>query len=160
MFRIEVSSWWIFPFMSIRVLPHLFLLLMVEKSIVLDIRMATSTCFFGLCSWKSLFPPFTMRKCLWFFVLFCLFGVFCLFVCLFVCFAVVFCVCCRMLGPFYESSVLACVILLVNRVHWCRKILMTNDFSSCFLFICLFGWFWFFETGFLCVALAVLELPL
>jgi hypothetical protein len=30
-----------------------------------------------------------------------------------------------------------------------------------FFFVCLFGWLvWFFETGFLCVALAVLELTL
>jgi hypothetical protein len=29
-----------------------------------------------------------------------------------------------------------------------------------FLFVCLFVWFWFYETGFLCVALAVLELTL
>jgi hypothetical protein len=36
--------------------------------------------------------------------------------------------------------------------------------SCCFcLFVCLFFvlvWFWFFETGFLCIALAVLELTL
>jgi hypothetical protein len=30
-----------------------------------------------------------------------------------------------------------------------------------FLFVCLFGWFWFFKTRFLCLtALAVLELTL
>jgi hypothetical protein len=39
--------------------------------------------------------------------------------------------------------------------------------TKVFLFVCLFDlfcfvlfWFWFFETGFLCVALAVLELTL
>jgi hypothetical protein len=37
----------------------------------------------------------------------------------------------------------------VHVVDWCPS-----------TFFCLFFWFWFFETGFLCVALAVLELTL
>jgi hypothetical protein len=34
----------------------------------------------------------------------------------------------------------------------------TGAQETSFLFVCLFVWFWFFETGFLCIALAVLEL--
>jgi hypothetical protein len=46
---------------------------------------------------------------------------------------------------------------ILKLVHECDSII------TVFLFGCLAGWlvgFWFFETGFLCIALAVLELTL
>jgi hypothetical protein len=41
-------------------------------------------------------------------------------------------------------------------VHGTRKVLLTNGLGK--NLVILFFFFWFFETGFLCVALAVLEL--
>ena len=57
MFRIEMSSWWVFPFMCM-MNPSLSLLInFVGKSILLDIRMATPACFLDQFAWKTLFQP-------------------------------------------------------------------------------------------------------
>jgi hypothetical protein len=54
---------------------------------------------------------------------------------------------------------LSCVCMLLE---WRRQILdiFLNHSAPDFIFIYLFIYFWFFETRFLCIALAVLELTL
>ena len=56
MFRIESSSWKVFPLMSM-VLPYIY----IWKVYFFDIRMATPACFFGPFAWKIVFQPFTLR---------------------------------------------------------------------------------------------------
>jgi hypothetical protein len=52
----------------------------------------------------------------------------------------------------YYNSHFTFIVCLFGLVYFC---------CCCFcFFICLFVGFWFFKTGFLCVALAVLELTL
>jgi hypothetical protein len=41
-----------------------FLITLICKSILFDIRMATPACFFGPFAWKIVFQPFTLRECL------------------------------------------------------------------------------------------------
>ena len=78
------------------------------KSILLDIRMATLACFLGSFAWKKF-----SSLLLW--------GSF------FLCQWCVFAVYSKMLGPVYVSSLLVYVLLLWNWVHWCWKIIRTND---------------------------------
>ena len=65
MFSIESFSWWIFPVTNMKC-PSLSLLIDFSlKSILLDIRIATPTCFLGTFDWYIFFPqPFTLRWCL------------------------------------------------------------------------------------------------
>jgi hypothetical protein len=50
---------------------------------------------------------------------------------------------------------------MIRRAAECGKHEESHRSKSCFLFVCLLVFcFCFFETGFLCVALAVLELTL
>ena len=60
MFRIESSSWQIFPLMNMKC-HSLSLLITLD---LFDIRMATPTCFLGPFVWRIVFQPFTLWQCL------------------------------------------------------------------------------------------------
>jgi hypothetical protein len=52
MFRIDMSSWWIFNLVSMKCPSPSLLINFGSKSILLDIRMATPACFLGPFVWK------------------------------------------------------------------------------------------------------------
>jgi hypothetical protein len=52
MFRIEMSSWWIFLLMSMKCPSPTLLIYFASKSTLLDIRMASPACILGLFAWK------------------------------------------------------------------------------------------------------------
>jgi hypothetical protein len=107
-FRIKMSSLWIFPLMSMKC-PFTYLLIMFGwKSVSLGIRMSTPACFLAPYSWKT-FPNTLLRGS----VYLCCWNMFLL--------------CSRIMDPVYISSLLACVCLLGNWVYWCWEILKTND---------------------------------
>ena len=60
--RIEMSSWQIFPFMSVQG-PYLYPLIYFGlKSILLDIKMVTLATFLGSFDLNTFFQPFTLRQ--------------------------------------------------------------------------------------------------
>jgi hypothetical protein len=79
------------------------------KIILLNVRMETSACFLGPFAWKTFFSSLLF----WGSVCLCDWGV--------------FLVCNKMLDPVYVSSLLFCVFLLGNWVHWGWEILKTDD---------------------------------
>jgi hypothetical protein len=58
---IESSSWKILPLMSMKFPSLSFLITLVWKLILFDIRMATLACFFRPFAWKIVLQPFTLR---------------------------------------------------------------------------------------------------
>ena len=59
-FRIESSSWKILTLMSMKCPSLSVLITLGWKSILFDIRMATTAFFFRMFAWKIVFQPFTL----------------------------------------------------------------------------------------------------
>jgi hypothetical protein len=57
-----MSSWWIFPLMSMKCPSMSLLISFGLNSILLDIRVATPACFLGTFALKIFFQVFTLRK--------------------------------------------------------------------------------------------------
>jgi hypothetical protein len=64
MLRLDISSWWIVPFINVK-WPSLSLLIDFSlKSMLSDMHIATPACLWGPFSWKTLFYPLTLSQCL------------------------------------------------------------------------------------------------
>jgi hypothetical protein len=111
MFRIETSTWGIFPLMSMECPPSL-LITFGWKSILLDIRTVTWVCLLG----KPFSSPY-----FWDGVCLCCWGV--------------FLACSIMMDPVYSLS----GHFTGNWVHWCWEVLMTNGCSL--LLFCCWKWY-------------------
>jgi hypothetical protein len=62
--------------------------------------------------------------------------------------------------PGFRSKVLMTVSVTVRFYTGFAKLCISHEVNGLLFFFYLFIFFWFFETGFLCIALAVLELTL
>jgi hypothetical protein len=66
MLRIDISSWWIVPFINMK-WPSLSVVIDFSlKSTLSDMSVATLHCLWGPFAWKTFFYPLTLSQCLFF----------------------------------------------------------------------------------------------
>ena len=94
MFRTKTFSWWIFPLMNMKCPSLSCLITFGWKSILLDIKLVSPTCFLEPFSWKPFYSLI-----LWGSVSLCYWSV--------------FLVCSKMLDQFFVSCLLAYIFLLL-----------------------------------------------